>query len=168
MPLAKILLDALGLAENATDQDAVTAINTLKSDREVALNRASTPDLNKYVPKETYQVAVNRADTAEQSLKAIRDKEIDALVQGAIDEGKVAPANKEMYVGLCRSGDSGVEQFKAFIGTAPVIADAKTVTVPKTPSGSPLEEHELAMCRKMGVTEEEFRAAKANMNVGAK
>ncbi|HAS6672768.1 peptidase [Vibrio parahaemolyticus] len=167
MKLSKLICDALGLSEDATEQDALTAINTLQSEKEVALNRAKTPDLNLFVPIGTHEVALNRAKKAEDALAAINEKEVEALVQAAIDDGKVAPADKEMYVGLC-SSEKGREQFEKFVEGAPQIATNRQVKVPKKEGEPKLEEHELAFCRKMGVTEEEFLASKQNMNVGAK
>ncbi|WP_447077681.1 phage protease [Shewanella algae] len=166
MKLSQLIAAALGLAETATEQDAVTAINSLKSEKDIALNRAAQPDLTLYVPKDTHQIALNRAESAEAKLAEIQEQEIDALVQSAIDAGKVAPANKDMYLGLCRT-EGGVEQFKAFVGTAPVIATNAKTKAPKTTDQPELEEHELAMCRKMGVSKEDFLAAKKQMNVGA-
>ncbi len=166
MKLSKLIADALGLSEDATEQEAATAINTLKSEKDVALNRTNQPDLNKFVPKETYDIALNRASSAEGKLAEIHEQEIDALVQEAINEGKVAPADKDMYVGLCRS-EEGAEQFKKFVQGAPKIATNSQVSTPKQPDGTPkLEEHELAMCRKMGVTKEEFLKAKESINAG--
>ncbi|ELB2040587.1 peptidase [Vibrio parahaemolyticus] len=167
MKLSKLICDALGLGEDATEQQAVTAINSLQSEKEVALNRANQPDLDKFVPKGTYEVALNRATTAEAALAEIDQQNVDALVQSAIDAGKVAPADKEMYVGLC-SSEKGREQFEKFVEGAPQIATNRKVETPKEEDKPKLEEHELALCRKMGVTEEEFLASKQSMNVGAK
>lgn len=114
MKLPQLILAALGLAETATEQDAVIAINSLKSEKDIALNRASNIDLNVAVPKETYQLALNRAETAEAALKAIQESEIDALVEDAIKAGKVAPANKEMFLSMCRA-EGGIEQFKKLL-----------------------------------------------------
>ncbi|MFV0448030.1 MAG: phage protease [Vibrio sp.] len=167
MPLPKIVLDALGLAEDATPEQAEVAINTLKQDKEVALNRASTVDLNKYIPKATHELALNRAETAETKLAAIHDKELETLVDDAIEAGKIAPANKDMYVSLCRS-EGGAEQFKSFIASAPAVVDSKEKQKPDLATNSKLDEHEIAMCRKLGTSEEEYLAAKALMNKGAK
>jgi len=167
MKLPKLLTDLLGLAEDATAEQAVVAINAIKQAEQIALNRTNTPDLNKFIPIETHQVALNRATSAETALKAIADKEIDALVQTAIDAGKVAPANKDMFVGMCRA-EGGIEQFNNFVGSAPAIATNAQKKLPKTTDESALEEHELAMCRKMGVSQEEYLAAKKQLNVGAK
>ncbi|MGI2196880.1 phage protease [Shewanella baltica] len=167
MKLPKLLTDLLGLAEDASAEQAVVAINAIKQAEQIALNRSNTPDLNKFIPIETHQVALNRVTTAETALKAIADKEIDALVQTAIDAGKVAPANKDMFVGMCRT-EGGIEQFKNFVGSAPAIATNAQKKLPVDTNGvAALEEHELAMCRKMGVSKEDFLAAKQQMNVGA-
>ncbi|MEZ8102141.1 phage protease [Vibrio bivalvicida] len=163
MKLPKLICDALGLKEDATEQEATVAINSLKSERDVALNRQVTPDLNKYVPKETYDIALNRADVAEGKLADIASQEIEDLVQSAIDEGKVAPANKEMYVGLCRN-EGGIEQFKSFIETALPIASNSEVKKPAMKQGDQkLEDHEVAICRKLNLSHEDFLKSQAEI-----
>lgn len=157
MPL-KAILAALNLSEDSTPEQAVVAINTMKSDRDVALNRSVTPDLNKFVPKETYDIALNRASTAEEKLAAIDTQNIEALVDSAVQAGKVAPANKAMYVSLCRS-EEGREQFKAFVDTAPSVVEAKKPAVQDPSSvatNGKLDQHEIAICRKMGISNEDF------------
>lgn len=167
MKLSPIVVAALGLTESATEQDAVTAINSLKSEKDIALNRASNIDLSVAVPKETYQLALNRAETAEAALKEIRESEIDALVDGAIKVGKVAPANRDMYVGLCRA-EGGIEQFKKFVETAPAIAtNSKVTTSPDSVQADELDPEEIALCRKMGVTQEEYLKSKQSLAKGA-
>ncbi|QUF67773.1 phage protease [Vibrio fluvialis] len=166
MKLPQLILAALGLTEAATEQDAVTAINTLKSEKDVALNRASNIDLNVAVPKETYQLALNRAETAEAALKAIQESEIDALVDDAIKAGKVAPANKEMFIGMCRA-EGGIEQFNKFVETAPAIATNSKVTTTQTSvQADALDPEEIALCRKMGVTQEEYLKSKQSLAKG--
>ncbi|EKF9413600.1 peptidase [Vibrio cholerae] len=167
MKLSQLIAAALGLAETATEQDAVIAINSLKSEKDIALNRASNIDLNVAVPKETYQLALNRAETAEAALKAIQDSEIDALVEDAIKAGKVAPANKEMFLGMCRA-EGGIEQFKKFVETAPAIATNSKVTTTQTSvQADELDPEEIALCRKMGVTQEEYLKSKQSLAKGA-
>ncbi|MEF1255994.1 phage protease [Vibrio sp. M260112] len=166
MPLSQLIRDALGLGDEATEQEAATAINSLKSEKEVALNRANTPDLNKFVPKNTYDVALNRATEAEAKLEELALQEIDGIVQAAIDEGKVAPADKEMYVGLC-SSEKGLEQFKKFAEGAPQIATNRKVETPKDKGGNvKLEDHEIATCRKMGISQEDYLKQKEMLSQG--
>lgn len=163
MPLPVELTQALGLGADADTASVLTAINTLKADHQLAMNRANAgPDLNKFVPKETYELAMNRATTAEAKVKETEEAKLAALVDGAIAEGKIAPANKEMFLGMCRA-DGGVEQFKAFVQSAPVIADASKVKTTTEQTTGALSADELALCRKMGQKPEEFLAAKQAM-----
>lgn len=156
MKLPKLICDALGLTEEATEQEALTAINTLQSEKEVALNRASTPDLNLFVPKDTYEVALNRATTAEAELAEINQQKVEALVQSAIDDGKVAPADKDMYVGLC-SSEKGREQFAKFIEGAPQIATNAKIKTPENPQGGDLTKEQLALCHAMNISPEQWK-----------
>ena len=160
MKLSLAIATALALnSETATEADAVNAITTLQDNHKLALNRAENPALDKFVPTETHQLALNRATDAEQKLSAIADAEIEALVDSAISDGKVAPANKDMYLATCRA-DGGLEQFKSFIKSAPKIAADTTHHKAPLKEGESLNEGELAMCRSMGLTEEQFLAAK--------
>ncbi len=162
MPLPVELTQALGLGADADTASALTAINTIKADHQLAMNRAAAgPDLTKFVPKETYELALNRATTAEDKVKQTEDAKLGALVDDAIAAGKIAPANKEMFLGMCRA-EGGVEQFKKFVEAAPVIADASQVKTTTEQVGA-LSTDELALCRKMGQKPEEFLAAKQAM-----
>ncbi|HAS62561.1 MAG TPA: peptidase [Vibrio sp.] len=159
MNLSKAIVAALGLTETATEADAVTAIDQLKTDHQLALNRANQPDLENFVPTETYQLALNRAKTAEDKLAEQHEQEITALVDGAVAEGKVAPANKDMYLATCRA-EGGIAQFKSFLESAPTIANSTSKHKKSPEQGDKkLSEEQLAVCRKLGVTEEEFLAA---------
>lgn len=149
----------LGLAATASIDDAVSAIQTIKNSESVALNRAQNPDLTKFIPVETHQLALNRAETAEARLKALDDKSATELVDGAVTAGKVAPANRDMYLALCRT-EEGRQQFTDFMKTAPVLVNADPTKGKENKGQTELTETELAMCCSMGVTKEEFLAAK--------
>ncbi|WP_353613020.1 phage protease [Mangrovibacter phragmitis] len=150
----------LGLAAAASVDDTVKAIQQLKDRETVALNRAENPDVTKFIPIETHQLALNRAETAEGELQARNNKDAEALVDAAIEGGKVAPANREMYLATCRTKE-GREQFIGFVKTAPALVNNEDATKGKTTTtDKKLTETELAMCRSMGITEEEFLAAK--------
>lgn len=157
MPLPVELTQALGLGADADTASALTAINTLKADHQLAMNRANAgPDLTKFVPKETYELAMNRATTAETKVKQTEEAKIVSLVDDAIAAGKVAPANKDMFLGMCRA-EGGEEQFKKFVEAAPVIADASQVKTPTELVGA-MSKDELALCRAMGVKPETWLA----------
>jgi hypothetical protein len=99
----------------------VVAINNLKVARDTALNAAQTPDPAKFVPKADHDLALNRITTFETAAKAARETEIVAAVDAAVTAGKVAPASKDYHLAFCRT-EGGLEQFKAMIAAAPVIA----------------------------------------------
>ncbi|HHL7164620.1 TPA: phage protease, partial [Escherichia coli] len=115
----------LGLAESATVDDTVAAIKQLQENEQVALNRAQTPDLTKFVPVETHNLALNRAETAEQRLQQLEAKEAEALVDAAIEAGKVAPANRDMFLATCRT-EEGRKQFAEYTrGAQPLVNNDK-------------------------------------------
>lgn len=157
----KAVLDALGLPAAATAAEAVAAITTLKADRTVALNAAQTPDPEKWVPKADHQLALNRITTFEAADKTRAEKDAETAVDAAIAEGKIAPASRDYHLATCRA-EGGLDRFKGFISTQPVIAPPSGLDK-KTPGTVPgkLSDEELAVCRQMGMTAEDFTAAKA-------
>ena len=111
------IVTVLGLAATATADDAVKAIQQIKTAEQVALNRAENPDLTKFIPVETHQLALNRAESAESKLK----------------------------------------QFAEYVKAAPVIVSKTTTTKKESTEGhASLSDEDLAMCRHMGISEEEF------------
>ncbi|HGM5299501.1 phage protease [Serratia marcescens] len=161
MKLPELIAAALGLGADATVESGVTAIQSLKTAEQVALNRAQNPDLASWVPKETHQLALNRAETAETALKERAEKDAEGLVDAAIAAGKIAPANRDMYLATCRT-EEGRTQFGAFTEAAPVIVNTEAAKKPGQKDKQALTETEVAMCRSMGITEAEFLAAKPN------
>ncbi len=157
---------ALGLGEDADEGAILTAINAMRTEHQTALNNAkgSLPDAEKFVPRATYEAALNRATAAEGEIaegeKAGRDAAIETAVNAAIKDGKVAPADKEFYVASC-AAEGGLDRFKAWIEKTPQIA-APSGLDGKTPAkgGSVLSEDEIAACRATGMSEDEFITAK--------
>lgn len=129
---------ALGLVNAASESDILTAINSLKTDRETALNRAESPDANKFVPRATHELALNRATDAETKLaeieKAALEKDIEAEINAALTAGKIAPANKDYYAEQCRA-EGGLEKFRGFVKSAPKIV-ADPANLGKKPPGA--------------------------------
>ncbi|MGL5007367.1 MAG: phage protease [Plesiomonas shigelloides] len=159
--LPLIITQLLGLPEEATPEQAVTAINTMKSEHQTALNAQQDP--TKYVPVATHQLALNRAQELQGKLDQIEKDKVESLVDAAIAAGKVAPADKNMYVGLC-STENGREQFTAWCSRAPVIADGTQVNTSGAGDSDALSADELAMCRKMNLSADEYAASKKALN----
>lgn len=158
MPLPLAIAQALSLNAEASEQDAVTAIGKLQADnKQLALN-AEQPDLEKFVPKATHDLALNRAQTAESKLQEIETANVTAVVDDAIKAGKVAPANKDMMIALCQQ--QGLEKFQKFIDGSPEIVSTESQQPKDQAQGESLTTEELAMCHQMGLSKKEFLAAK--------
>jgi phage I-like protein len=121
----KQLLALLGLPETATLDEALAAIKALQSEKEAAMNHASHPPLDKFVPRADYDTALNQAQAATAKLAEIqkqsRDAEIETAINQALAAGKITPATKDYHVANCQQ-DGGLARFKAFVATAPEIA----------------------------------------------
>ena len=176
------LIKTLGLAAEATDEQIDTAIAALKAgdadakalrqalgakddaqpaEAVAALKAASTtaaPDMSQYVPVEVYQ------ETTQQlaALKANSNTaELDALIKGGLDDGHIPGQATADWLRA-----QGIAACKAHLDGAPGIAALKaTQTQGKPPEGSEtkgdgkLTETELAVCKSMDLTPEQYRAA---------
>ncbi|MGE4489285.1 MAG: phage protease [Kiritimatiellales bacterium] len=160
------LLAALGLTligDPAKDlAAALNAIETLKSEKQTALNAAQTPPLDKFVPRADYDTAINRAETAENELTTIKENDFTArketAVNKAVADGKIAPASKDYHLGAIKD-ETALNSFAVTFGdAAPVIS--------KTPAGSdnppPATQTAINAATKevaemMGVSEEDIR-----------
>lgn len=165
-PMNPEILKLLGLADAATDADVLAAIRALQSEKEqaVSMNR-QLPNLADYVPKATYDLALNRAATAEKTLidkaQADLDVQINAAVDGAIQAGKIAPANRDFYVSVCRA-EGGLIAFKAFAESAPAIIAANSGLGAAPPVGGvvTLNAEERYVADQLGISHDEYKKAK--------
>ena len=148
--LDKAVLEALGLAANATAADAVVAIGALKASRDTALNSAQHPDPEKFVPAAQHQLALNRVGELETAEKGRREAEIVALVDDGVAKGKIAPAARDEFLAICRAD---FDRGSALIAKLPVLtaasgSDRKAAAA--VGGQSDLTAEELAMCRAFG------------------
>lgn len=175
------LIATLGLATAATDEQIDTAIAALKAraadadtfrqalgakddakpDDAVAALKASTattpPDMSQYVPKAVY----DEQGTQLAALKASSNTaELDALIHEGLDDGRIPGKATADWLRA-----QGVAACKAHLDGAPSIAALKaTQTAGKPPAGDKanddaLSVEELAVCKSMGMTPEQYRAA---------
>ncbi len=165
MSLSELIAKALGLDAAATEEDAVTAINRLKEEKEKALNRVATPSLDKYVPRADFDKALNRAAQAETALaefkQAQQEAAIEAEVEAALAAGKITPATVEYHKAQCRT-EGGLERFRDFVKSAPEVGGGTGLpAAPAAAKSDELTEDEKAICRALGQSEEEFKSLKA-------
>lgn len=161
------LVKTLGLDEKATGAEAVTAAAALKASAdqvaslttEVASLKASkggNPDPTKFV-------SLDKFNELNQEVAKLRqanvESEVDALIETARSEGKCSPVVESVWRDV---GKADIAQLKALIDKTPANpalagqtqTGGKTVADPKAPGTA----DELAMCKSMGLTLEQFRS----------
>ena len=108
--MLKKILEALGLAADATEEQAAEAVAALKSERDEAraAAAASAPSLDEFVPRADYDAAVARAAAAEEKAgtqaDASRDAEIRDLLDRAQAAGQITPATRVLARGAVPRG----------------------------------------------------------------
>lgn len=165
--LLEMLIAKLGLSADVTEEAALSAVAALKSkadgadaaQTELAALKAKTPtdpDPAKYVP-----IAAMQAVQTE--LAALRGEftadKVGGLVEQAIAEGKLLPAQKQWAT------DLGKKDMAALTGyldsAAPIAALAGTQTKGKAPEGGAdkgkLTAAQLAVCKAMGISPDDYR-----------
>lgn len=185
-PLLIAVLGALGLAASTTEQQAIAALSSVKPqlDQLGALRKAlgvpddaapdtaiatctalrakaDAPDPAKFVPASVVEQL--KTDLAVLTAKT-RDREVGELVEGALADGRLLPAQKEWAESL---GKSNVAALTAYLAaTPPIAALTGTQTGGRQPAATATGEHgltaaELAVCSNTGITPEAFAKAKA-------
>lgn len=183
----KELLALLGLAENATDDEIKSAVQTYQDaqskageleaeletarakekDFEVQLTNArkANPSLEKFVPRGDYDAVVARAKTAEDKLGEQAQEQhknlVDAEIAAALKAGKITPATKDFYVDAC-SNVEGLERFRKFVKDAAAVGDPSDLETRSTPDsgGSALTAEERKICELCQISEESYLATK--------
>lgn len=126
-PAMKKIYAALGLAETATEADALNAIEKMRGDLSTATNRAESPSLDKFVPRADHDAALARATNAEKKLGEMQaaqlEKEIETEVGDALKAGKITPATADYHKAQCRQ-EGGLDRFRDFVKAAPVVGGA--------------------------------------------
>lgn len=162
----KELLKALGLAETATEADALAALTALRSQHQAALTAAAMPDMSKYVGIATLQGVQAELSATRSELTALQAErqatEVDKVVTAALAAGKLTPATEAWARDL---GKANLAALNAFISAASVVVKpGETQTGGTAPVGVGSTSHstaaDLAVMTAMGLTAEQFAAGK--------
>jgi phage I-like protein len=165
---------ALGLAQEASEDDILTAINavltgsaaiaaaagldkTAKTEDVVTAiqsARTVTVDPTKYVPIE--QVQAMQADLTQLKETARKDKAEDAVGK-AIADGKLAPAMKDWGLALHKADPA---QFEAFTAKAPVLTSTQRTTITPPAATDTLTDEDVAVMSQMGLSRDAYLKAK--------
>lgn len=154
---------ALGLADAATEADALSAVATLKTNAETAttqvaqLKSGGNPDPSKWVSLDKFtelssQVATLSANGVE--------RQVDELINTAKAEGKCSPVVESVWREI---GKVNVAQLKALIDKTPGnpalagLSQTASKKLDKVDPNAELSTEQLALCKNMGLTVDEFR-----------
>lgn len=175
----KKLLAALGLPETTAEADALAGVAALKAKADAATieiaalkasaeartaeiaalkaGGASAPDPSKYVPIGTLQEM--QTQLAALSGRLV-DDEASRVIEQAIAAGKLVEGQRQWAADL---GKSNLAALKSYVETAPAIAalagmQSKGKEPPK--GDGQLNESELAVCKAMGLSREDFIKSK--------
>jgi phage I-like protein len=137
------------------DADALVAVAALKS--QIATLRTAVPDPARFVPIAVHSATVTElAELRRTALAA----QVEDLVAPALADGRLLPAQEAWARGL---GASNLAALSEFLSKAlPNPALAGTQTGGKKPDGSDaktLTEAQLAVCARLGVSQEAYLAA---------
>ena len=156
----KALCRKLGLAEEASDEAILAAVEEKDGEINKARNAAEQPDLTKFVPRSDYDKVKGDLESARNAAKKRADEDAEAAVDAAIADGKITPASRDYHLAACKADRASFDAFVA--GTGRVAATEGSGLDGKTPGdGSKLDAEEKAVCRQLGVSEEDFLKTKA-------
>ncbi|MDR2187026.1 MAG: phage protease [Azonexus sp.] len=163
-PAMKELLKALGLAETATEAEALAALAALKAAQsgELAALKATPPDPAQYVAIATLTALQGEKAALASELAALKAEQVkaavDAVIADGLAAGKLTPATEPHARKL--AGD--LAALKGFIDAQPVVVKpGQTQTGGVAPAGKPamLDAAQAALCAKLGLKPEDFLAA---------
>ncbi len=171
MSVSPAICTALGLPAQATEEQTVSAINQLQTDKDKALNTAannpslpSLPSLEKFVPRADHDAALNRAQNAETKLQEIQDTTLNLQIEDELDKaqqaGTITPATLAYHRACCKQA-GGLQRFQEFVKSAPKFgADTDLDNKAANKHRKGLSEEDKAACRLLGVAEDEFTTTK--------
>lgn len=159
----KELLKALGLAETASEAQALAALQARSEahGRELAAMTAkatATPDPAKYVEVAVLSAVQTELNTLKAAAQA---NEVDALVQAALTAGKLLPATEAWAREL---GAKDLAALKSFIEAQPAIAALAGTqtggTAPAKPGTPTASADEVAVMKVLGLTPDQYQLGK--------
>lgn len=141
----KKIIKALNLKEGASEEEVLSAIESRRQGM---------------VPKSDYDLVLNRAEQAEEKLAEEKTKEFKKELNAALDEAiknrKIAPASRKYHEGTIRT-EAQLNSFKEMVGASPEIIQKEEQ---KTESAPELNAQEAEWAEKMGYSPKEWTQIK--------
>ncbi len=171
MDLLKKLLSALGMAETASEAEALASVAALKAtadgaEAQIAALKAApgtaynpAPDPARFVPVEAMQGM--QAELAALSARVTAD-EAGRLIETAMSEGKLIESQREWATEL---GTKDLAALRAYVASTPAIAALRGMQTGGTApdaggaggGGSGLSATDLAVCKALGMSAEDYK-----------
>ena len=154
-PMLKKLIRMLGLAEDATEEAVLDAIEALKAEQEnaeqaIAAARAEMPD-------ETIEAMTALQNELAELKAGLQHQAVDDLVSAALSDGRLTPAMEDWARQL---GEQNIESLSAFLEqAAPIAALNGNQSGGKEPPGTrtdALDDAALAVCKQLGIDPEDY------------
>ena len=163
-PDMKAIAKALGLSDDATEEQILTAISTQQSELASAKASKNTPSTTEFMPRADYDRVLARAEEAEGKLgeadEAARKGEVETMIASAVTAGKIAPASKAYYMKLAMASDEGFEDIKNLCSTLPKLGAGQSESDDDLDTTG-LSEEDRELCRSMDIAPEEFAKTRA-------
>ncbi|MFM9902145.1 MAG: phage protease [Polaromonas sp.] len=166
-PVLLALLKALGLTESATEVEAVSAVAVLKAkadsvpelNTQIATLKTAAPDASKYVSVDK----IAELNSQIVTLKGAENlREVEAVIAQAKAEGKLVPAVEQVWRDI---GTANLATLKAMAaatpGNAALAGQSQTGGQAPAQTAATLTTEQLAICKNMGLTPEQFAAGQA-------
>ncbi|CCG55797.1 putative Mu-like prophage I protein [Brachyspira pilosicoli WesB] len=157
--MSKEINNALGISENAENSEILTAINNVKKEneslkRELNAERENTKTLTE--KNQNLEKALNEVNKElAQFKKTSIEKEALQVVEKAINDGKIAPTTKEVYLQLCME-EGGIEKFNKIMENTPKAKLFEQSNIPSKTDNTSLNEADEKVAKAMGYTKEEM------------
>lgn len=159
--MLKAIAKALNLAETATEAEILSAIAVQYSEKEQLSAKVAKPDPAVYVLRTEHDTLITTCAQLRAEVKTLKDadteKEVVALVDAAISDGKVIPAIRDSELELCRA--LGATKYQERLSKlTPTLTPGESDTTRREPGkkSGQLDDAQKELCRRLGVSEEDF------------
>lgn len=164
MDFLKKLLASLGLAESATEAEALAAVASMKTNVVTLSAQVSAPDPARFVPVATLSALQTEHAQLQGKLVALQGEvdggKLEKIVADGLAIGKLTPATESWAREL---GKSNLASLSAYLATAPVVIQpGKTQTGDQGggDQGGSLTDNELAICTTQGLNPADYLKTK--------
>lgn len=165
--LLKKLLAALGLPETTSETDALAALSALRTkadsaQAEIAALKAAppaTPDPAKYVPVEMVQGMKEQI----AALSAQVGDEVERIVEAAIQDNRLLEKMRDWALKEGKRDIAALKSYIELLSPIPALNGMQTKGTPPVAAPGSLSADELAVCKTLGLTPEQFTKGKTDL-----